>query len=103
MRRFFNILFQIFTPVRLAVIVVAAVFFMLLIFGDQGIMQLHKLILMKKQLVEKKTALKRDIDRLSHEKELLNDDKHLEFVIRDELGFIKPGEIIFQEKDKEHQ
>lgn len=100
MRRFLHILFQIFTPVRLAVILVAATFLLLLFFGDQGIIQLHKLALMKKQLIEKRTTLKSDIDKLTGEKKLLHDNKHLEFVIRDELGFIRPGEIIFQEKEK---
>lgn len=103
MRRFFHILFQIVTPVRLAVILIAATFFLLLIFGDQGIIQLHKLALMKKQLIEKKTTLKSDINKLTNEKKLLHDNKHLEFVIRDELGFIKPGEIIYQEREKESQ
>lgn len=98
-----RIFFNTFTPIRIAVAVGAILFFAFLILGDQGVLELNKLVIMKKQLIQQKETLKSDIERLSKEKELLNNPKSLEFVIRNELGFIKPGEIIFQEKDSKRE
>lgn len=100
MIRWIKIFFKVFTPLRLAIIIGLGIFIWFLIFGDQGIIQLNKLIFMKKQLTGQRENLKKDMERLSHEKELLDNPKHLEWVIRNELGFIKPGEIIYQERER---
>lgn len=100
MKSWIEILLKIFTPFRLAIIVGLGIFIWSLIFGDQGIIQLNKLIYMKKQLTDQRENLKEDMGRLTHEKELLNNPKYLEWVIRNELGFIKPGEIIYQERER---
>ena len=99
MKHSFKIIFKIFTPLRVAIILGLGIFFWFLIFGEQGIIELNKLISMRKQLTEQKVTLDKDIKQLSQEKILLNNPKKLELVIRQELGFIKPGEVIYQKKE----
>jgi len=48
-------------------------------------------------MVEKIEALDQHIEALSEEKKLLEEDKeYLEKVVRDELGMVKPGEIVYK-------
>lgn len=100
MRRLLRIIPEIFTPIRIVIFVVAGIFFLFLILGDQGVLQLNKLVCMKNELMNKKEALNQNISRLNKEKELLYDKKNLELVIRKELGYIKPGEIVYQVKEE---
>ncbi len=67
------------------------------IFGDQGLYRLHKSKILKKQTAEEIIKLKNSIDGLKRQRELLNDPKHLELVIRQELGYVKPGETVYQQ------
>jgi cell division protein FtsB len=36
---------------------------------------------------------------MTKEKEMLEDPKNLEMIIRQELGYIRPGEVIYQEPE----
>lgn len=87
------------TPIRLIVAAVVVVFFWFFILGDQGINRLRRLLEMKNQLTSERRELNDDIDRLAREKEMLSDPKNLEPVIRSELGYIRPGEILFEERE----
>jgi len=93
-------IFKIFTPLRVGVILGIAAFFWFLLFGDQGIVEMNKLSMMKKKLIYQKEQLKTDIEKLTREKAALSDSKNLEPVIRNELGYIRPGEVIYQEKEE---
>jgi cell division protein FtsB len=66
------------------------------VFGDQGLYQLHRTARLKAQLKKEIARLKDKIAELKDKKALLNDPKHLELVIRQELGYVKPGEVVFQ-------
>ena len=55
---------------------------------------------MKYALISEREELNDSIDLLQKEKNLLSDPKNLEPVIRKELGYIKPGEILFELKQK---
>jgi len=99
MKRLLTPFLKIFTPLRIGIITAVLVFLWLLIFGDQGIYQLNRLTMMKKRLLYQNETLTKDIEKLSQEKTLLQDPKNLEPVIRKELGYIKPGEVIYQEKE----
>lgn len=87
------------TPIRLLVITCVGAFFWFLILGDQGIYQLRMLLEMKQRLIHERGELNDEIDRLSAEKEMLKDPSKLEMVIRQELGYIRPGEVLFEEGD----
>ncbi len=66
------------------------------VFGEQGLYQLHRTSRLKTQLKEEITSLKGKISELKKKKELLNDPKHLELTIRQELGYVKEDEVVFQ-------
>lgn len=86
------------TPVRVIVFLFAGLFFWFLAFGDRGINQLRRLLQMKNQLKAEQAQVNDEVDRLTREKELLSNPANLEMEIRKELGYIRPGEIIFEEK-----
>lgn len=86
------------TPVRIIVIASVAVFFWFVVLGDKGLYQMRRLIAMKNRLVSERQALNDEIDKLSAERQILSDPANLEMAIRSELGYIKPGEVIFEEK-----
>lgn len=86
------------TPVRVIAFMVVAFFFWFLALGDQGVYQLKTLLHMKSELIGKREAVNTSIDELIKERELLKQPDKLEMIIRKELGYIKPGEIIFEEK-----
>ena len=89
------------TPLRLIVVAAVAAFFWFLILGNQGVVQLVKLFHLKEVLRTEKESLALDVTRLTDERTLLSEPQNLQMVIRAELGVIKPGEIIFQEKKAE--
>lgn len=74
-------------------------FFWLLIMGDQGLYRLRQLILFRSELAAQRRMLAKDIQKSDHERHMLEDPKNLEMIIRKELGYIRPGEIIFQEPE----
>ena len=86
------------TPPRLLLIVGIAAFFWFLVLGDQGVYQLRKLQVMHDDLASQREKLKGEIESLTYEEKRLEDPRNLEYVIREELGMVKPGEVIFQEK-----
>ncbi len=73
------------------------------VFGEQGLYQLHRTSRLKAQLKEEITSLKGKITELKKKKELLNDPKHLELTIRQELGYVKEGEVVFQPMNQEQK
>jgi cell division protein FtsB len=97
---FFHIL-SFLTPVRVIVFTACFLFLWFLTFGDQGVQKLWKLVEMKNDLTSQRQELSRKIDALNDEKDVLSDPQNLEMVIRKELGYIKPGEVIFETKTAE--
>ena len=70
--------------------------------GEQVRLKAMENIKNELQLKEKKLEAK--VKELEEEQIILKDPKNLEMVIRTELGFTKPGEVIFQkEKPSEVQ
>ena len=67
------------------------------VFGDQGLYQLHKHNKIKAEMQNEIKNLNKKIKDLNREKELLKDPSHLETVIRRELGYVKQGEVVFQQ------
>ena len=76
--------------------------FLLIIFGDNGLVDLNLLERERRGLIEKNAgitmdnlSLYREIDRLEH------DSGYIEDVVRRELGLIAEGEVIFKLKNKD--
>jgi cell division protein FtsB len=86
------------TPIRLAVVAVLAVLFWFLVLGDQGIYQFRLLMEMKNRLMAERTKINEEIDKLSQERQFLKNPDNLEMIIRSELGHIRPGEVLYEEK-----
>lgn len=72
--------------------------------GDQGLNRLRHLHQIRMNLIKQRQQLTQEIETKTREKKLLENPKNLEMIIRKELGYIQPGEIIFQEpQDEEKQ
>lgn len=91
------------TPVRLVVIFVVGVLFWFFVLGDQGFYKFRRLMSMKHKLTQEQKVLNDEIDSLTKEKEILLDTTKLEPVIRAELGYVRPGEVVFEERTTENK
>jgi len=90
-KRFLTIL----SPLHLAVIVTIIALGWFTFFGDSGLFAHRNLSNENTELKNEVGNIKRQIDQLKSEKELLLDPVYLERIIRTELGYVKPGEVIF--------
>ena len=84
--------------------VIAALFSLLLfiIFGENGVADLHMLKMERDNLLKRNTELSQENLSLYREIERLkNDPKYVENVARQELGVIGKGEVIFKVKEKQ--
>ena len=89
------------TPVRAVVIIAVVALFWFLVLGDQGIYQFRQLMEMKHRYKAERSKINEEIDSLTKEQEMLRNPENLEMIIRSELGYIRPGEILFEEKPAE--
>ena len=63
------------------------------VIAGQQLYTIHTLNQEKEQLQQQLQELKQENENLSEQKKLLEDDKHIESVAREELGLVKPGEV----------
>ncbi len=96
-------LFQVITPIRLAVITILIALFWFFVLGDQGIYQIRRLMEMRHKFQVERAKLNEEIDRLSQERQVLKNPDNLEMIIRSELGYVRPGEILYEEKAHENR
>jgi len=82
----------------MVIIALVGVFFWIVVLGDKGVYHLRKLMDMKYRLTAERQTLSREIDELTEERQILSDPANLEMVVRQELGYIRPGEVVFEEK-----
>lgn len=67
------------------------------VFGDRGLVQLLSYKRQREALKEEARRLEEENRALAEEIERLkNDDSYLEQLAREELGMVKPGELVFQ-------
>ena len=83
-------------PIRFSLLIAGGAILWFVIWGDQGLYQREKMRYLKTKLERERIELKHEISQLLKEKSLLKNKAMLEMTIRRELGFIKPGEIIFE-------
>jgi cell division protein FtsB len=66
-------------------------------FGERGVFHLWRLWDEKKHLAEKNFLLQRENETLRERaSRILHDDRYLEKIAREELGLIKPGEMVYR-------
>lgn len=81
----------------IAVLVVAAFGAPVLIFSPQGLPRLRGLERELSDVEEENAELRREIDKLRGNVSLLRDDpRAVERIARDNLGLVRPSEVVFQ-------
>ena len=88
--------------VLLAFVILAIVsLFLFIIFGENGLADLHLLKIERDVLLKQNAELaKKNLDLYREIERLKSDPKYLESVARKELGLVRKDELIFKLKDK---
>ena len=80
----------------MAILILFSMFFLIL-FAENGLVDLHSLRKERDRLIEKNENLARDnLDLYNEIERLKNDDKYIENIARQELGMIGKDEIILK-------
>ncbi|MBI2342797.1 MAG: septum formation initiator family protein [Deltaproteobacteria bacterium] len=92
-------------PIPLAALALMALFGWYIIFGDQGLLTLRRLRGTKQSMLQTEQALTHRLEALHEETGRLQDPGYLEILLRKELGYVRPGETVYQfdaEPKEEH-
>ena len=85
---------------RIAVVVTAAVCAALvatILFGSRGVLRLHALTTDEAAIKQRIGALLEENQRLRTQLHALRtDDRYLERLAREQLGFVRPGEVVYR-------
>ncbi len=76
---------------------------LLAFFGNQGGLKLYRLKKVEKRLTEKNHLLFEENVSLRKEMLALKDKKYIEHLIREDLGFVKENETIYDVSDENFQ
>lgn len=71
------------------------------VLGDKGLLKLRTMHAMEESLEGQIGSLSQENARLAHEIDALEDPKHLEHIVRKELGYLRPDEVIFYFSDEQ--
>ncbi|MBI2345702.1 MAG: septum formation initiator family protein [Deltaproteobacteria bacterium] len=83
-------------PLPVVGLLIIGIFGWLIIFGDQGLLTWRALSNTQADLSRDETRLTEKVHALELEIERLEDPYYLEPIIRRELGYVRPGETVFQ-------
>lgn len=83
-------------PLQWAMLAVFVAFCWFAVFGNQGLYTYTKLLTTQKALRAEAVMLQAKAEELRREEKLLHDPRYLETIIRQEMGYIRPGEVVFQ-------
>lgn len=65
------------------------------VFGDQGLLKLHQMSKNEQHLEQMMAEVEAENDSLAREIEQLKDPEYLEKVVRNELGYLRPNEVVY--------
>lgn len=85
-----------FTPLTLTVTAVSLLFGWYIVFGDQGLLMWRRLQHTDRDLRTQEVILSNRLQSLEEEKIHLTDPAYLEPIIRQQLGYVKSGEVVYQ-------
>lgn len=88
--------FSIIGPFHIAITALVLILSWYTIFGQQGLYRLVELRKINKGMGVEIASLKNQIEEREGKMALFGDSLYLETVVRQELGYVKPGEVIFQ-------
>lgn len=83
-------------PLQWAMLIVFLAFCWFAVFGNQGLYTYYKLLSTQERLIAENQAMVARAGELRREEKLLHDPRYLEIIIRQELGYIRPGEVVYQ-------
>jgi cell division protein FtsB len=83
-------------PLQWAMLAVFMAFCWFAVFGNQGLYTYYKLLSTQKDLRAETEMLHAKAEALRREEKLLHDPRYLEIIIRQEMGYIHPGEVVYQ-------
>lgn len=83
-------------PLQWGMLLVFLAFCWFAVFGNQGLYTYYKLLNTREALLLESQTLQARADDLKREEKLLHDPRYLETIIRQELGYIRPGEVVYQ-------
>ena len=65
------------------------------VFGDQGFLKLNQMTQTEQRLVQMRDEIGSENSRLTQEIEQLKEPQYLEKVAREELGLLRPDEVVY--------
>lgn len=83
-------------PIQWIMMLLFMAFCWFAVFGNQGLYTFYSLSNTHKQLISERTEMQARLEDLKHEEKLLHDPRYIETIIRQELGYIRPGEVVYQ-------
>ena len=83
-------------PIQWGMCAVFILFCWFAVFGNQGLYTYYSLQTTKKSLIAENITLHARLMELQREEKLLHEPRYLETIIRQELGYIRPGEVVYQ-------
>lgn len=83
-------------PVQWVMMFLFVAFCWFAVFGNQGLYTFYSLHDTHQNLIAENNALQARLEELRREEKGLHDPRYLETVIRQELGYIRPGEVVYQ-------
>jgi cell division protein FtsB len=83
-------------PIQWIMMLLFVAFCWFAVFGNQGLYTYYSLSNTHKKLISEEKDMQVRLEELRREEKLLHDPRYLETIIRQELGYIRPGEIIYQ-------
>lgn len=83
-------------PIQWVMMLLFVAFCWFAVFGNQGLYTFYSLRATQQNLIAENGALKARAEELRREEKLLHDPRYLEIIIRQELGYIRPGEVVYQ-------
>ncbi len=83
-------------PIQWVMMLLFTAFCWFAVFGNQGLYTYYSLAATQKNLLLENEQLQARLTELRREERLLHNPRYLETVIRQELGYIRPGEVVYQ-------
>lgn len=83
-------------PIQWVMLLLFVAFCWFAVFGNQGLYTYYSLRTTHQNLIAENSALQARLEDLRREEKGLHDPRYLETVIRQELGYIRPGEVVYQ-------
>lgn len=83
-------------PIQWGMLLFFLAFCWFAVFGNQGLYTYVSLLNTQKSLIAESQTLQAKATEMKREEKLLHDPRYLEIIIRQELGYIRPGEVVYQ-------